>query len=225
MDQDTAKRLAAEAALVHLPERGIIGLGSGSTAEIFIAGVGELVKSGRELRGVPTSEASRRLALAHGIELLPDEGPWRVDVCVDGADEVSAALDVIKGGGGRLAREKVVNQASRTNLIIVDDSKLSQRLGERWAVPVEVLSFAHHCTEAELAAFGTPRLRMDGDAAYRTDSGHLIYDLQVGPIDDPEQLDRQLVAIPGVVETGLFVGRTDRVIVAGADGIRELSRG
>ncbi len=223
MDQDTAKRLAAKAALLHLPERGVIGLGSGSTAELFITGVGELVKAGRKLQGVPTSEASRRVALACGIELLPEEGPWQVDVCVDGADEVSADLDLIKGGGGRMAREKVVNQASRTNLIIVDDSKLSQRLGERWAVPVEVLGFAHRCTAAELAAFGSPRLRMARDAPYRTDSGHLIYDLQVGPIENPEHLDRQLVAIPGVVETGLFVGRADRVIVAGESGIRELT--
>jgi len=224
MDQDTAKRLAAEAALLHLPERGVIGLGSGSTAQFFIPGVGELVRRGRELRGVPTSKASRRLALDYGIELLPEEGPWQVDVCVDGADEVSASLDLIKGGGGCLAREKVVNQASRQNLIIVDDSKLSQRLGERWAVPVEVLSFGHRCIASELAVFGKPRLRMHDDAPYRTDSGHLIYDLEVGPIEAPEQLDRQLVSIPGVVDTGLFVGRADRVIVAGREGIRELVR-
>jgi ribose 5-phosphate isomerase A len=224
MDQDTAKQLAAEAALLHLPESGVIGLGSGSTAAPFIVGVGKLVESGRKLLGVPTSKASRQLALACGIELLPEEGPWQVDVCVDGADEVSADLDLIKGGGGCMAREKVVNQASRTNLIIVDDSKLSERLGERWAVPVEVLGFAHRCTAAELAAFGTPSLRTGRDGPYRTDSGHLVYDLQVGPIDDPEHLDRQLVAIPGVVETGLFVGRADRVIVAGENGIRELVR-
>jgi ribose 5-phosphate isomerase A len=224
MDQNTAKRLAAQAALQQLPEAGVVGLGSGSTARLFIDGVGQLVKAGRQLRGVPTSEESRTQALGLGIELLPDDGPWEIDVCVDGADEVSAALDLIKGGGACHTREKIVNQSSRTNVIIVDESKLSDRLGEKWAVPVEVITFAHLATRSHLAKLGEPRLRLRQGEPLRTDSGHLIYDLAVGPIADPAALDQRLRAIPGVVETGLFVGRADRVIVAGTDGIRELVR-
>jgi ribose 5-phosphate isomerase A len=222
MDQNTAKRLAAQAALKHLPESGVVGLGSGSTARLFIDGVGALVKQGRRLRGVPTSKESREQAARLGIELLPDDGPWQIDVCVDGADEVSAALDLIKGGGGCHTREKIVNQASRLNIILVDETKLSQRLGERWPVPVEVLAFAHGATKRCLAELGEPRLRQRAGSTFRTDSGNLIFDLAVGPIDDPAALEAALQALPGVVETGLFVGRADRVIVAGADGIREL---
>jgi ribose 5-phosphate isomerase A len=224
MDQNTAKRLAAQAALRLLPEAGVIGLGSGSTARLFIDGVGELVRAGRKLRGVPTSEESRAQALGLGIELLPADGPWDIDVCVDGADEVSPALDLIKGGGACHTREKIVNQSSRVNVIIVDESKLSARLGEKWAVPVEVLTFAHLATKSHLERLGEARLRLRQGQPLVTDSGHLIYDIAVGPIDDPGALDRRLRTIAGVVETGLFVGRADRVIVAGSEGIRELVR-
>src|SRR5262245_27261743 len=124
-----AKRQAAREALRYLPERGVVGLGSGSTAELFIEEVGQLVAAGRSLYGVPTSEAGRRQAAALRIPLLPDTGPWPIDVCVDGADEVSDDLDLIKGGGGCHSREKIVNDAARTNIIIVDESKLSHKLG------------------------------------------------------------------------------------------------
>jgi ribose 5-phosphate isomerase A len=225
MDQNTTKQMAAQAALALLPDSGVIGLGSGSTARMFIDGVGSLVRAGRRLRGVPTSEESRAQAAGLGIDLLPDTGPWAIDVCVDGADEVSASLDLIKGGGACHTREKIVNQSSSVNVIIVDESKLSRRLGEKWAVPVEVLSFAHLATRSHLERLGDPRLRMRQGDPLRTDSGHLIYDVAVGPIDDPAALDQRLRSIPGVVETGLFVGRADRVIVAGSSGIRELVRG
>src|SRR5215469_4889832 len=133
---DEAKRAAARAALVDLPERGIVGLGSGSTSRIFVEELAPLVRGGRELVGVPTSESTRELAAKLGIPLLGDEGPWKIDVNVDGADEVSEALDLIKGGGAAHAREKIVNYAARRNVIIVDESKLSGRLGEKWPVPI-----------------------------------------------------------------------------------------
>jgi ribose 5-phosphate isomerase A len=218
------KELAARAALVHLPERGVIGLGTGSTAKLFIDAVAELVRAGRELVGVPTSEASRAQAAALGIPLLSDEGPWQIDVCVDGADEVSDGLDLIKGGGGCQTREKIVSHAARRNVIVVDESKLSRRLGERWPVPLEVLAFAHRSTAAALGAFGRAELRSREGAPWRTDAGNYLYDLQVGPIDAPRDLDQRLRSVPGVVETGLFVGRADVVIVAGSSGIRELTR-
>jgi len=224
MNQDEAKRLAAQGALSHLPERGVIGLGSGSTARLFIQGVAELVRAGRHLIGVPTSTDSRDLAESLGIPLLTEAGPWPIEVNVDGADEVSPQLDLIKGGGGYLTREKVVNEASRVNVVVVDESKLVPALGTRFPVPVEVLAFGHHNTAAALARFGEVRLRRIGGQPFRTDTGGLIYDVATGPLRDPRELDRAIRAIPGVVETGLFLGRTDLVLVAGDGGVRELRR-
>jgi len=223
---DDAKRLAARAALDELPSQGIIGLGSGSTSRMFVEELGARVRAGMRVTGVPTSVATRELASSLGIPLLGDEGPWIVDVNVDGADEVSAgALDLIKGGGAAHTREKIVNFASRRNVVIVDGSKLSARLGEKWPVPVEVIPFAHGTTRAHLAKVGKPTLRVGSDGApVRTDAGNLIYDLGVAPIEDPGGLDRALRAIPGVVETGLFVGRADVVIVADNGGVRRLVR-
>ena len=220
-----AKRSAARAALLELPPDGIIGLGSGSTATLFVEELaGHLRAHGGKMVGVPTSETTRALATRLGIPLLDDDGPWAIDVNVDGADEVSAALDLIKGGGGAHAREKVVNYAARRNVVIVDASKLSARLGEKHRIPIEVLPFAHATTRGHLARFGVPTLRMRGDAAARTDAGNLLYDLAVAPLDDPGKLDSALRAIPGVVETGLFVGRADVVLVAEAAGVRRLVR-
>jgi ribose 5-phosphate isomerase A len=132
---DDLKRQAALAALAELPPDGVIGLGTGSTARLFIAALGELVASGRRYRCVATSEASRRQAQELGIPVLSDDGPWDIAVTVDGADEVDRALDLIKGGGGAHTREKIVNFSSRRNVIVVDASKLSPRLGERCASP------------------------------------------------------------------------------------------
>jgi ribose 5-phosphate isomerase A len=224
MDRSELKRRAALAALAHLPDAGVVGLGTGSTARFFIEGVAELVKGGRKLRGVATSKQSRAQAEQLGIPLLGDEGPWQIDVTVDGADEVSDALDVIKGGGGCHTREKIVNHASRTNIIAVEESKLSKRLGENWAVPVEVMAFGHASTAAALAAFGEVTLRQKDAAVWLTDAGNYLYDVRLGAIEAPAEVDLRLLSIPGVVETGLFCGRTDRVIVAGTRGIRELTR-
>jgi ribose 5-phosphate isomerase A len=216
---DEVKRRAAVAALDELPAAGVIGIGSGSTSRLFIDALGELVASGRRYTCVPTSEASRAQAQALGIPVLPDDGPWDIAVTVDGADEVSDALDLIKGGGGAHTREKIVNYSSRRNVIIVDGSKRSHRLGERWAVPVEVLTFAHLATRDHLARHGAPVLRVRDGVPVRTDSGNAIYDVACGPIADPPALDAALRAIPGVVETGLFIGRADVVLVAGETGV------
>lgn len=224
MTIDDAKRAAARAALDELPEAGVIGLGTGSTTRFFIDAVGEAVRAGRRYTGVPTSEASRQQATQLGIPLLSDDGPWDIAVCVDGADEVDPQLDLIKGGGGAQTREKIVNYSARRNVIIVDGSKLSSHLGEKWAVPVEVLPFAHLATRSHLAKLGEPVLRMAGDAPRRTDAGNLIYDVRCGVIRDPGALDRALHAIPGVVESGLFIGRADVVVVARESGIERLVR-
>ncbi|MDB4957756.1 MAG: rpiA [Myxococcales bacterium] len=221
---DDAKRTAARAALAELPEAGVIGLGTGSTTRFFIDALGELVASGRHYTGVPTSEASRAQATALGIPLLGDEGPWDIAVTVDGADEVDDALNLIKGGGGAQTREKIVSYSSRRTIIIVDGTKLSKQLGEKWAVPIEVLAFAHRATAAHLAKHGTPKLREKASVPVRTDAGNLIYDLHCGPIADPRALDRVLHEVPGVVETGLFIGRADLVLVASEDGVKRRAR-
>jgi ribose 5-phosphate isomerase A len=223
---DDAKRAAARAAVQELPQRDgvVVGLGSGSTANMFVEELGALVRGGLKLVGVPTSESTRKLAASVGIPLLSDDGPWEIDVCVDGADEVSDGLDLIKGGGAAHTREKIVNFASKRNVIIVDESKLSGQLGERWSVPIEVLPFAHLTTRENLSRLGNPILRRKDGAVVRTDSGNLIYDLDTGPIEDAGDLDAELHIIPGVVETGLFVARADVVIVASASGVRKLER-
>lgn len=221
---DEMKRKAALAAIAELSPEGVIGIGTGSTARLFIAALGELVASGRRYTCVPTSEASRQQAISLGMPLLSDEGPWDIAVTVDGADEVDPALDLIKGGGGAMTREKIVNYSSRRNVIIVDESKLSSRLGDKWPVPVEVLRFAHLATRDHLAVHGVPVLRMKGDAPVVTDAGNWIYDVACGQIADAAALDLALHAIPGVVETGLFVRRADVVLVAGASGIERRAR-
>ncbi len=222
MSENEVKQLAADAAIQLLPEEGVIGLGSGSTATLFINGVGRLVSGGRNLVGVPTSLASRQQAEKLGIPLLSDSGPWKIDVCVDGADEVSSDLNLIKGGGGCHSREKIVNDASELNIIIVDASKLSEHLGDKWAIPVEVLSFGHNSTAERLTQFGEVTLRQRDGAAWKTDAGNYIYDVAAGTISDPNALDRTLKQVPGVVETGLFIERADVVLVAEPGGVREL---
>jgi ribose 5-phosphate isomerase A len=220
------KRKAAHAALAHLPETGVLGLGTGTTTRWFIEAVGELVRGGRIFSAVPTSRASRALAQQCGIPLLDDAGPWRIDVCVDGADEVSKTLDLIKGGGGAHTREKIVNFASRLNVIIVDESKLVENLGQTRRLPIEVLPFGFHTTLASLAALGDPLLRtVEGGGPFLSDSGNYIVDLATGQVGEPGRLDQILRRLPGVVETGLFVARADIVVVAAEDGVRELRRG
>ncbi|HLV66803.1 MAG TPA: ribose-5-phosphate isomerase RpiA [Polyangiaceae bacterium] len=224
MSTDRDKEIAARAALALLPDSGIIGLGTGSTVKAFIEGVAELVRAGRRYQAVVTSEESRALAERLGIPVLPDEGPWDVLLCVDGADEVSATLDLIKGGGGAHTREKIVNYAARKNAIVVDGTKLSEKLGQRRPVPVEVLPFAHRETCRHLAAHGTPTLRERGGVPVRTDSGNYIYDVSTAPLERPMEYDRALRQIPGVVETGLFCGRADIVLVAESGSVRRLER-
>ena len=224
MTRPAHKRAVARAALAELPDAGVIGLGAGSTLALFVEALAELVRAGHRYVGVPASEATRAQATALGIPLLDDDEPWDIAVTVDGADEVDGELRLIKGLGGALAREKIVNASSRRNVIIVDDQKLSRQLGDRCPVPVEVLAFGHLATRAHLVKLGEPVLRARDDRVVRTDAENLIYDLQCGPIRDPAALDHALHAVPGVVETGLFVGRADVVLVGGSAGVRRLTR-
>jgi ribose 5-phosphate isomerase A len=224
------RRAAAEAALAFLPERGVIGLGSGSTAKLFIEVLARRVALGAPYVGVPSSLESEAVARALGVPLLDEAGPWDIDVHVDGADEVDPALDLLKGGGGMHTREKIVMAAARRTVILVDEGKLVPRLGTRWPVPVEVVAFGHAATAARLAAFGEPVLRRRGGGAgelrepFVTDQGGLVYDVRTGPIEDAAALEAAMRAVPGVVTVGLFTRRADTVLVASPGGVRTLVR-
>lgn len=222
---DDAKRAAARAALAELPQDGLIGLGTGTTVDYFLEAVADAIRAGRKLVGVASSDATRARAHTLGIPVLADDGPWPIAVTVDGADEVDDGLDLIKGGGGAMTREKIVNASSARNVIIIDDGKLSPRLGERRPVPIEVLRFGHLATRAHLTHHGEPVLRVIAGTPVHSDNGNVIYDLHVSPIADARGLDRALHAIPGVVETGLFVGRVDVVLVATGRGVLRRERG
>jgi ribose 5-phosphate isomerase A len=207
---DDAKSRAAHAALNELPENGIIGLGTGSTVKFFVDALADVVRGGRNLTGVCTSEATRRHAAELGIPLLEDAGPWAIEVTVDGADEVADDRSLSKGAGGALTREKIVAYASKRLVIICDAGKRVVRIGEKRPVALEVLAFGFRQTMARLGAFGKPTLR---DGA-RTDAGNLLVDLAIAPLDDPAKLDGELRSIPGIVETGLFLARSPVVYVA-----------
>jgi ribose 5-phosphate isomerase A len=224
MSIEDYKRAVAIAALEELPSDGIIGLGSGSTAGIFLEVLRDAIARGRRFVGVPTSEETRARATALGIPLLADDGPWAVAVTIDGADEVNPALDLIKGHGGAHTREKIVSAASAKTVIIVDDSKLSPQLGEQRPIPIEVLAFAHNTTSTRLLRFGRPVRRRTRGIPERTPAGNYIYDLEVAPIADPRALETELLAIPGVVETGLFVARADVVLIGSSRGVERRVR-
>jgi len=203
----------------------LIGLGSGRAASAFIRALGQEARAGRAVRGVPTSEETGRLALSVGVPLAGlDEGP--LDVTVDGADEVDPRLDLIKGYGGALVRERIVAAASRRQLILVDETKLVPALGARGRLPVEVLPFALPFSCRRLCELGhRVEFRTSGGRPLLSDNGNAIVDCAVTPIADPSGFDRALRGIPGVVDTGLFLGTASLVLVADGRGVRALERG
>lgn len=202
-----------------------VGLGSGRAAAAFVRALGARVREGLRVAGVPTSEETAALAREVGIPLVElDRTP--LDLTVDGADEVDPNLDLVKGWGGALVRERIVAAASRRQVILVTPDKLVPRLGTRGSLPVEIVPFARPLCEARLEALGCrPRLRTAPGREGRpviTDNGHLILDCGIDPVDDPAALDRAIRAIPGVVDTGFFLGTAERVLVAEAGGVRTL---
>jgi len=220
-DQNSLKEAAAEAAMQFLPSSGVIGLGTGTTASHAIGLIARRVAEGAALVGVATSSASAEAATAAGIPLLAEEGPWEIAVTFDGADEVSPALDLIKGGGGALLREKVVNSAAALNVIMVDESKLSGALGERFRLPVEIARFGWAQTHRDIERLAGPAvLRKREGAPFVTDNGNYIVDVATGPMPDPAALERRLETLPGVVVSGLFVARTDVLVIAGEAGVK-----
>jgi ribose 5-phosphate isomerase A len=219
----------AEHAVALLPPAGPaglrLGLGSGRAASAFVRALAARCREGLAVAGVPTSEATARLARDLGVPLIElDRAP--LDLTVDGADEVDPELDLVKGFGGAMARERIVAAASRRQVILVTADKLVPRLGTRGRVPVEVLPFARPLAEVRLEALGlAPRLRAAPDGApVRSDNGNLIIDAGLRPVADARALDRAIREIPGVVDTGLFLGTAERVLVAGPGGVRTLTR-
>jgi ribose 5-phosphate isomerase A len=220
-DRDRLKRAAAVRALDEIEDGMVLGLGTGSTAAFVVEGLAARVKAGLRVVGVPTSERTAAQARALGIPLATFGEHQKLDLTIDGADEVATgSLDLIKGLGGALLREKIVAAASARLVIVVDDEKIVDRLGRHTPVPVEVVQFGWQATAAALAKLGcVPVRRGSDDAPYVTDGGNFILDCRFGPIADPARLERQLAMTVGAVESGLFVGRSSAVIVAGAGGV------
>ena len=227
MNADTFKRAAAERALSFVQPGMKLGLGTGTTAEIFVELLAEKIPSGLNIIGAATSKRTEEKALALGIPLRDLDELAPLDLDIDGADEADLDLNLIKGGGGALLREKIVAASARRMIVIADSSKLVDRLGV-FPLPVEVLSFGHATTAQRIrnaaAALGyegfAPRLR-DG---FVTDSGNLIYDCGFGAIRDVRLLAFTLNAIPGVVDHGLFLNLASMLVIAGADGVEVIDR-
>jgi ribose 5-phosphate isomerase A len=227
MDIEAQKRAAAARAVEFVHPGMRLGLGTGSTAKHFVELLGERVRAGLDVVGVPTSEVTRALAERLGIKLTTlDETP-ELDLTVDGADEIAPDLTLIKGGGGALLREKIVASASATMLVIADESKCVSLLG-RFPLPVEIVPFGAQATrravEAAASAAGCPGAAImrkgPNGHAFVTDGGHWVLDAQLQRIPDPQALAARLAVIPGVMEHGLFIGLARTAIVAGPDGVR-----
>jgi ribose 5-phosphate isomerase A len=217
------KRLAAERAADSIQPGMVVGLGSGSTAAFVVHRLAALRAEGKltDVVGVPTSVETEALARSLGVPLTTLEAHPVVDLTIDGADEVDPQLRLIKGGGGALLREKIVAQASRREIIVVDASKLSPRLGTRWPVPVEVLPFGWRSQALYLEGLGARVTQREGreGTPYRTDQGNLILDCAFGPIERPEELAAKLEARAGIVAHGLFIGLTSELVVASPEGV------
>ena len=226
-DFSELKREAGVAAAAELRDGMIVGLGSGSTARLAVAAIGERVKQGLKIIGIPTSELTADQARELAIPLSTLGEYPQVDVTIDGADEVElSTLNLIKGGGGNLLREKIVASASSRLVIAVDESKQVSRLGEHFPVPVEVAQFGWQSTARKLEKLrATPKLRQTSDRkTFITDGGNYILDCKFARIDSSEELQRELDGIVGVVEHGLFIGMTSLVLVASRDGLKKLER-
>jgi ribose 5-phosphate isomerase A len=234
MDQDALKQEVGRAAAAHVEDGMVLGLGTGSTAEAFLRALATRVRDGLNVRGVPTSQRTAQLCQELGIQLTDLERDPVLDLCIDGADEIDPELNLIKGGGGALLREKIVAAAAPSMLVIADASKCVDQLGA-FPLPVEINPFGASATMAAmdrvsdalgLQANGQIRhiaaTSQDDSAPFVTDGGHWIVDCSYGSIAEPAALDEALRSIPGVVETGLFIGMARKALIAGPRGIETL---
>ncbi|MGX9933320.1 ribose-5-phosphate isomerase RpiA [Virgibacillus salarius] len=208
------KQLAAEAAVKYIQTGMTIGLGSGSTVNYMLEALAKRIKEGMDVKGIPSSVKTEKLARKLGIPLIGFSKATKIDLAIDGADEVNSSLQLTKGGGGSLVREKIIDVAATKLIIIVDYSKMVTHLGS-FPLPVEVVPFGWEKTAERIAAFGcNPKLRKSDQDVFISDNHNYILDCQFDLIEQPEQLHEQLKQTVGVVETGLFVNMTDMVIAA-----------
>jgi ribose 5-phosphate isomerase A len=221
------KQKAGEEAASRVVNGQRIGLGTGSTVKYFLEALGRRLAEGdlSDIVGVPTSEGTETLARSLNIPLTTLEEAPILDLCVDGADEVDPQLNLIKGLGGALLREKIVASASRFFIVIVDRAKLVKNLGEDCPVPVEVLPFGWNITAEQIKVIGgRPMLRTKNGSPYKTDQGNHILDCHFGAIGNPQELGRQLDSFPGALGHGLFLDSANEVIIGTPDGVEVLKR-
>jgi ribose 5-phosphate isomerase A len=220
------KRQAAERAVTLVESGMVVGLGTGSTAVFATRRIAQLIREGelRNITAFATSNAILKEANELGIPMIAEDMPRSLDITIDGADEVDARINLIKGGGGALLREKITAQASLREVIVVDDTKLSPFLGVRYPLPVEVLIYGWRSQMRFLESLGAKVSIRSGEdkSEFRTDSGNMIFDCEFGPIHEPAALSAKLNARAGIVEHGLFVGLTTDLIIAGKSGIRHM---
>jgi len=227
MTQDEAKRAVALRAVGFIEDGMRVGLGTGTTATMFIQELGKRVASGLRIRCVASSDASHQLGLSLGMDVTTLDQLPELDIYVDGADEVGPGLALIKGGGGALLREKIVASAAKRFLVVVDSTKVVKHLG-RFPLPVEVVKMALRVVEPKLQALGlcpSQRNAKSGAGPYLTDEGNYILDCACGEILDPEKTAAEIRAIVGVVEHGLFLGMASLALVAGENGVVEKKAG
>lgn len=216
------KQMAGEKAVEYVSDGMLVGLGTGSTVYYTIIKLGEMVKNGLQIKGIPTSVRTENLARELGIPLISFADADTLDVCIDGADELNSRLELVKGGGGALLREKLVAAASRKFVVVADATKKVATLG-KFPLPVEIVQFAWETTFRRVNALGVaPKMRLHEGRPYVTDNGNYILDCACGTIPDAPALNRELKMMAGVVETGLFIGMADVAIVAGESDIEVL---
>ena len=224
---DKAKRKAAEAAVQHLESGTVIGLGTGSTAKYMIHILGNLLASGRlrDIKGIPTSTQTAVYAKEEGIPLTSLNEHPSLDLSIDGADLIDSKLNALKGGGGALLREKIIASASETYILIADKRKIVKKLGTGFPLPIEVLPFSTTLVIDRIKKIGASVvLRSGSNGPILTDNGNYILDADFGPIEDPNALEQALKSIPGVLETGLFLGYADIAYIGAPDGVRKLQK-
>ena len=221
MNTEQQKKIAAEKATEEVKSGMVIGLGTGSTVYYALLKLGEMMQDGLNIIGIPTSEGTEKIATEQNIPLTTLAKHPTIELTIDGADEVDARLNLIKGGGAALVREKIIANASNRIVIVVDESKVSQVLGSTFALPVEIIKFGWEATQREVdKVCGKSDLRGGIDNPLITDNGNYILDCNFAGIPEPEKVELQLNNIPGVVENGIFVDRADKVIIGTPNGIK-----